>query len=160
MYKYYAIVEDNKIVEYPVNPYLTQTLPDFWLGGELDGKQYVFCHTQEPSTTHLDVVTEAAPKYDEASGHWYRTFDVTTAPDELVAERTAHAVVLAYNTIASEKEITQTFLLKPLSEDQKRDWAAYAVALDGVPSYSGFPWNIVWPPRPDTKPLNIGVTRV
>ena len=49
MYEHYAIIKDQEVIAYPVNPRLPDSeLPDEWLGGEIAGKMFVYCHNCPP----------------------------------------------------------------------------------------------------------------
>ena len=37
----------------------------------------------------------------------------------------------------------------PLTNDKKLAWATYRQELRDVPAQSGFPWNVIWPTKPE-----------
>jgi hypothetical protein len=160
MHTTYAIIENGAVVEYPVDPNTEHALPPFWLGGELAGKQYVFCHNQEPPSTHLEVLVETTPELDEASGNWYRKYVIEPAPAEVVEERRQYAATAAHNSINSFKELTQKHLNQNLTPEQRLDWESFLGSLEQVPAQSGFPFAIDWPVAPNEKPIKIEVTRI
>lgn len=160
MYTTYAIVENGVVVEYPVDPNTQHALPPFWLGGELDGKQYVFCHNQEPPSTHLEVLVETTPELDEASGNWYRKYVVQPAPIEVVEERRQQANTTAQNAISRLQSLAQKHLGQNLTLEQRNAWESFVDSLAQVPMQSGFPFAVNLPIPPSEMPIKIEVTRI
>ena len=64
MYTHYAIIENDQVIEYPVNPRVFLALqncynvPEYWEGGVLDGKTYVYCHNFEPAYDYTKNLRE------------------------------------------------------------------------------------------------------
>lgn len=160
MYTTYAIVDGESVLEYPVNPNLTHSLPPYWLGGELDGKKYAFCHNKEPATDHTQDLIEGQPRFDVESGCWYRQYEIIQASAEKIAQRTAHQTELTNNTINSLRALADEALSGALSDEQRAAWLAFKDAVQAVANQPTFPWAIDWPQRPDVATLHIEVTRL
>lgn len=52
------------------------------------------------------------------------------------------------NQLLSESDWTQLDDT-PLTNDKKLAWATYRQELRDVPAQSGFPWNVIWPTKPE-----------
>lgn len=160
MYKTYAIVDDTGVVEYPVDPSATHKLPPFWLGGELDGRQYVFCHNEEPAHSHEESLVEIRPVKNPDNGLWYRRYEVVRATDEEILRRTTAQIELCENSIAACHAAADDALGKQLSGEQIAQWQKYKLDVDAVREQPTFPWDLAWPVRPDVETVKIEVTRV
>lgn len=160
MYTTYAIIEAGSVVEYPVNPALSHSIPAYWLGGVLDGKEYVFCHNREPAITYEQNLKEVTPVFDAADGWWYRSYEVVPASPEEIQVRTQAAVEAFNNTLAELNARAAEALTKELTDEQRADWNAYVTALQDVDSQPSYPWNINWPKPPDINTISIGVERL
>jgi hypothetical protein len=160
MYTTYAIIKDGVVIDYPVNPNTEHALPPFWLGGELAGKQYVFCHNQEPPSTHLEVLIETTPELDTASGNWYRKYTVAPAPAEVVEERRLYAEEAAKNSINYFEKLAYGYLSGELTPEQRQDWELFLGSLKQIPLRKDFPFIRDWPVAPNQVQINIEVTRI
>lgn len=161
MYTHYALIKDNEVVEYPADPRKADpTLPPFWLGGEVGGNVYVFCHNFPPVTDHTQDLVEIAPAYNEEAGAWYRQYQVVAASPELLAQRWREQIDGIANSVAYYNSVADEVLTNELSSEQRNEWLQYKNAVNAVWSQPGFPWGIAWPQRPDANTLNIGVTRL
>lgn len=150
MYTDYAIIENEQVVEYPVNPHLTQKIPDYWLGGELDGKQYVFCHmgvyNYDPETQYL---VESTPILDKESGNWYRSFSAVDYSGEELQKRIAELTQITQNTIEEMCNTADANIQNlRFSIERRNAWAEYKTAVQNVLSQENAPFKLVWPQEP------------
>lgn len=169
MFTKYAIVENGEVVQYPVNPRVwvvsegAYNVPDYWTGGELDGKTYVFCHNNEPRHTPLQSLRETNPVKDQETGNWYRHYDVIPATPEEIDTRIHSFMLGAEAEQAYQLEKLQGLAVKiaalPAAEQEK--WAAYKTALQSIPEQTNYPFEIVWPTPPNLEAApNIDVERI
>ena len=166
MYTHYAIIENDAIVEYPVNPRVFLALqncynvPEYWEGGVLDGKTYVYCHNFEPYCDYTKNLQEVQPIKNPENGLWYRQYALVDATAEEIAERTNAQIERVHNSIQSALagyDAMQTIL----DEIEPEKWDAVRAKLRDVPNQPGFPWNIEWPQTPDSEiVVAIGVERL
>lgn len=166
MYTHYAIIENDEIVEYPVNPRVFLALqncynvPEYWEGGVLDGKTYVYCHNFEPYCDYTKNLQEVQPAKNPDNGMWYRQYELIDASPEEVAARTNAQIERVHNSIRSALagyDAMQTIL----EEIEPEKWDAVRAKLRDVPNQPGFPWDIEWPQTPDTEiVVSIGVERL
>lgn len=166
MYVHYAVVENDQLVEYPVNPRVFLALqncynvPEYWEGGVLDGKTYVYCHNFEPPSIYTKNIVEVTPLKNPENGLWYRQYEYVDASPEEIEQRTALEAERARNTIRVSLEqfdAMQTIL----DELEPEKWDVVRAKLRDVPNQPGFPWNIEWPQTPDAEiVVAIGVERL
>jgi hypothetical protein len=166
----YALIEDGRVIEYPVNPreFLISTgdynIPLYWRGGMLGDKLYVFCHDRKPVTDYTEIVVETTPYFDSESNMWYRGYEVQPAPPELIEERLTTLREAATNSVNTRLGIysESNADLLGLSPEQKIRWAAYRAEVQNLPNSPDFPHRISWPPEPDSSEFNmkLGVTRI
>lgn len=157
-YTHYARIENGVVVEYPTNPrgvLLTGefNIPPDWLGGELDGKTYVYCHDKKPFWNHTEVLVETQPYFDEESGLWYRGYEKAPAPPELIEDRRQVAIETAQSNIAFLLDMyseTRADELE-LSDGQKESWQTFRGLVATVPDQPGYPFQIDWPEIPDQQ---------
>lgn len=169
MFEHYAIIENDQVVEYPVNPRVFLALqncynvPEYWPGGVLDGKTYVYCHNFAPTCPYDKNLLEVTPTKNLENGYWYRQYTFVDATLEEIAERTAIAIEGANNGVM--------FLLKMIADKQpeidlmsagkQSEWAAYKAQIEAIPTLPTFPWGFEWPQPPDDgEQVNIVVERV
>ena len=169
MYENYAIIENDQVVEYPVNPRVFLALqncynvPEYWTGGVLDGKQYVYCHCFAPTPPYNKNIIELTPVKNPENNLWYRQYDFVDATAEEIAERTAHQILCIQNdvdtTVAYLDSIQDKILT--LAESEKQAWAQYRLAVTNLDQQLSYPWDFVWPVRPaNENRLSISVERV
>lgn len=163
----YAEIKDGQVVAYPVcpievNPYTCESnLPVNWDGGVYDGKEYVFCHNQEPYCDYKHNLVEVMPKKNPDNGLWYRQYEVVPATEQEIADRIAERtrIVLAdIERLLEELQADEAYIMS-LSQSQIEAWNQYAADLQAMPQNPNFPW-IGFPERPNNVSPNIGVTRV
>jgi hypothetical protein len=151
MYTNYAIIQDDKIIEYPVTPDAKHNLSAYWLGGELDGKHYVFCHMgmyiHDPETQYL---VEGVPVLDRETGNWYRSFTAVNYSGSDLQKRIVELTQAAQNTVtdlcSKADEHIQNLML-PI--EQRDSWVAYKTAVQNVLNQSNAPFKLVWPRNPN-----------
>ena len=83
---------------------------------------------------------------------WVEEWISTPATPEEIAERTdpqAFAVRAERNQKLANCDWTQ-LTDSPLSADAKLAWQLYRETLRMVPDQPGFPWDVQWPPEPNT----------
>lgn len=154
MYKNYALIENGVVAAYPVNVHDIPgvSVPHNWLGGELNGKTYMFCHDQKPQRNWDEVEVETTPYFDQASGLWYRGYTVQQAPQDVIDERVRTADSAAQYNITSyldqysEEKANQL----ELSDAQKAAWAQFRADVQAVPNQPGYPMAVIWPNEPDS----------
>jgi len=165
MFTHYAQIENGQVVAYPVNPRVMDrstgeyNVFQFWTGGELDGKTYVFCHNREPEyNPHTQNLVEGQPVFLEDENIWVRTHSIVEATDEEKAVRHQRQLDGSVNEIAM---LLQTIeVLEPeialLDDVSKARWEVYKQAVANMSNQPGFPFNmevpemnIDWPKRPD-----------
>ena len=152
MYTNYAIIKDEQVVEYPVDPNLTHKIPDFWLGGELDGKQYVFCHMGVYSYDHeTQYLAEGTPVFNNENGNWYRSFTAENYSGEALQNRIAELTQIAQNTIAASCARADVCIQNmQLPVEQRDAWSAYKVAVENVLNQENAPFRLTWPQEPNS----------
>lgn len=156
MFTKYAIIENGEVVQYPVNPRVwvasaeKYNIPEYWAGGEFEGKTYVLCHNREPAHTPRQSLKETLPVYDTESGFWYRHYDIVPATEEEIETRIhpySLGVENAQKMFLQELEtLAPKIALLPAEEQQK--WAEYAALVNAITLQAGFPFEIDWPQKP------------
>jgi len=151
MYTNYAIIQDDKIIEYPVIPDAKHNLSAYWLGGELDGKHYVFCHMgmyiHDPETQYL---VEGVPVLDRETGNWYRSFTAVNYSGSALQKRIVELTQAAQNTIADLCSKADAYTQNMQLPIEQRDaWASYKTAVQNVLSQENAPFKLVWPKDPN-----------
>jgi len=169
MYEYYAIIENDVVVQYPVNPRIflamqnCYNVPEYWTGGILDGKQYVYCHNFEPTAPYTKNIVEVTPVKNEQDGMWYRKYEFVDASAEEIAARVAHQKLCISNDVTDMTAYVDSIQseIAQLSEVEQQRWAQYKTDLINLTQQQGYPWVLVWPKRPsDQSRLSIGVERI
>lgn len=170
MYINYAIVKDGAVLEYPVNPRVWDlsseefNVPDYWLGGELNGKTYVYVHTFAPYChPTLNLVEKTLPAFDSERNAWLRQYDFVAASEEEIAERREMHVrgvqTTMANLLAAYYQKMQLILDLPAEEQAK--WDAYRDALLSIPQQPDYPFVFTLPQSPESQvKVNIGVARI
>lgn len=169
MYEHYAIIDENdKILEYPTNPrvFLTEqncyNVPEYWTGGILNGKKYVYCHNFEPTCPYDKNHVEGLPLKDPDNGLWYRQYYAVDATPEEIEQRTLqrkqaviNSVVVSLKTIDElQAQITEY----PPEEQEK--WAQFRQAVSELPLIEN-PWEVKMPKSPnDGNNLTVTVERL
>jgi len=169
MFKNYAIVQDGVVIEYPVDPRVwlvsenTYNISEYWEGGELNGKTYVFCHNKEPAHAYDESLVEATPTFNVDEGLWYRRYEIVKVDNETLAERKQlaqdSADALLSRLFVDLDAMSQT--ISELSVDEQNKWQTYRVLLTQVPQQSMYPFEYELPFTPDyLQDLKIKVTRI
>lgn len=169
MYEHYAIIENDQVIEYPVNPRVFLVLqncynvPEYWPGGVLDGKTYVYCHNFAPTPPYDKNLLEVTPIKNPENGYWYREYVFVDATQEEIAERTlvaTEAAVNGVNALLKMIEEKQPEILL-MSVEKQAEWAAYKAQVEAIPNSPNYPFGFIWPTVPDDgNQINIGVERV
>jgi len=152
MYEHYAIIENGQVVEFPANPRLLDTgLPWDWLGGEVAGKTFVFCHNDEPWHEHTkNAVENNQPFYRAETDCWYRGYDIVDATPEEIVQRVANQTAGMREEVAYEIAKSQANLEKlgTMPAETQQQWDAYFAEMQSIEQQAGFPWDIQWPTEP------------
>ena len=169
MYIHYAHIENGVVVEYPVNPRVrdhatnTFNIHEYWEGGELNGKVYVFCHNTPPVFRYDEALIEKKPAFNAETGLWHRQYDLVKVSPETLSKRRE----MAQNNINELLDILFIDLAKmaqiisELSDVEKNKWQEYRSALLNIPAQMDYPFYYNIPIRPDEmQDLKIGVTRI
>lgn len=170
MFTTYALIEAGAVVEYPVNPRVwnisteSYNISEYWMGGELDGKTYMFVHNAPPAVPHTkNAVENNVPVFNSDNQLWYRGYDVVDASAEEIAERTDREVDSVRHIRDMYVTEGQEVLSKitNLPPEGQQEWDAYFADLRNLESQSSFPWDLTWPIRPDqVQRVKIEVERV
>ena len=169
MYKQYALIKDGVVLEYPVNPRVFNisindfNIPNYWLGGELDGKEYVFCHNLEPSYLYDEMLVEKNPVFDLENNIWVRQYDVIKVDSETLAERReiAKKTVDEYIALLLSNLDEMENIISSLSPTKQLQWQTYKQEVLDIATHPNYPFNYVIPKRPDqVQSLKIEVARI
>jgi hypothetical protein len=169
MYETYAILENGQIVAYPVNPRVwlamqnCYNVPEYWDGGVLDGKTYVYCHNFAPTPPYNKNLQEVMPTQNPDNGLWYRQYTFVDATPEEISHRTADAIEGVNNGISVLLQMVdeRQAEINLMSVEKQTEWALYKEQVLALKNISDFPWGVVWPNMPDDgNQLNIGVERL
>ena len=157
MFKNYAIIKNGVVLEYPVDPRTwvvsanAYNIPEYWEGGELDGKTYVFCHNKPPSHNYDETLAEKTPALNPESGLWYRQYDVVKLDAEALAElkllAQRGADDLQKRFLFAVEEMSAT--IAELSAEEQDKWQQYKTALLQLSDQPDYPFFYVVPTRPD-----------
>lgn len=86
---------------------------------------------------------------------WVYTVTVVDKSDDEIAAEEAAKTNAAATTVRSQRnqmlsECDWTQLDDtPMTNTQKQTWAVYRQSLRDITAQSGFPWNVVWPNKPE-----------
>lgn len=100
----------------------------------------------KPQADHTKNVVEQNPVFD--GSQWNQSWVVQDATAEEIQQRTdaKKSSVRAERTVLlGQSDWTQL----EDSQVDKTAWAAYRQALRDIPSQAGFPWEVVWPTKPE-----------
>lgn len=104
----------------------------------------------KPSTDRLTyAVKRSMPEL--VDGVWTLIWDVFDKTAETIAEETELQTVEireSRNGMLTKCDWTQ-LPDAALTQEQKDQWATYRQALRDLPSQNGFPWDVVWPAKPE-----------
>lgn len=169
MYKNYALIKDGVVLQYPVDPRKydpktgTFNIHEYWEGGDLDGKTYVFCHNVEPKHNYDERLVEKTPALNVETGKWYCQYDIVKLDADTLAARrklfqqgfdelfTFH--IAEFNAMAP--------VISELSESQQIKWKAYHQALLDMHLHPHYPFRYHLPKRPDqAEDLKIEVVKL
>jgi hypothetical protein len=169
MYKHYAVLKDGVVVEYPVDPRTwvvlanSYNIPEYWEGGELDGKTYVFCHNKPPNHNYDETLVEKTPALNPENGLWYRQYDVVKLDAEALSELREAAqlgVDILQKRLLSEMEAIANTIVE-LSAMEQEKWQRYKNDLLNLHVQPDYPFFYITPTRPDElDDLKMKVTRV
>lgn len=85
---------------------------------------------------------------EQVNGKWYTKWSVAEMNDEAKAATDAgqaNGVRLTRNQMLRESDWTQV----ADAPVDIAEWAIYRQALRDVPKQSGFPWEVIWPQKPE-----------
>ena len=102
--------------------------------------------TYQPEVDQAWNVIEGWPEL--VDGRWIQTWDVQSATDAEIAERTAAqvaAIKARRNDLLQQCDWTQ---LPDVPADLSAGWAEYRAQLRLISSQPGFPWSVEWPTPP------------
>ena len=170
IYTNYAIVKDGVVVEYPVNPRVWNlsseefNVPELWLGGELNGKTYVYVHTFAPYChPTLNLVEKTLPAFNSERNAWLRQYDFVAASEEEIAERRAMYVRGVQATMANllAAYYQKVLLISSLPAEEQAKWDAYRDAVLAIPQQPDYPFVCTLPQSPESQvKIKIGVARI
>lgn len=147
----YARIEGELVAEYPLyegQVKLRFSDTSFCIPFEPPDGYVLVQDTPRPETGPLEVVEEGAPVLEE--GAWKRTWVVSSASPELVAERRetqARAVRARRDQLLQASDWTQ--VPDAINAGANQDaWAAYRQRLREVSEQPEFPWTVSWPEPP------------
>jgi hypothetical protein len=134
-----ALRRDNPNTSYPRNP--SDAVLASW---------NVFPVTDEPTPAY-NPATQNCNQVNPTliDGKWVMTWVVTPATPEEIAERTSakeSEVRQQRNELLSACDWTQG---KDIPDSTSDLWAPYRQDLRDIPEQPGFPWNVVWPTKPE-----------
>jgi hypothetical protein len=134
-----ALRRDNPNTSYPRNP--SDAVLASW---------NVFPVTDEPTPAY-NPATQNCNQVNPTliDGKWVMTWAVTPATPEEIAERTSakeSEVRQQRNELLSACDWTQG---KDIPDSTSDLWAPYRQDLRDIPEQPGFPWNVVWPTKPE-----------
>lgn len=110
---------------------------------------YPVRQTQQPDNDYTVNINRTAVKQGD---QWVEEWFSTPATPEEIAERTdnqANAVRSERNQKLANCDWTQ-LTDSPLNVEAKAAWAFYRENLRMIPEQQGFPWDLQWPPEPNT----------
>lgn len=105
--------------------------------------------TAQPAEDYRINLTRIAVKQ---GSNWVEEWISAPATPEEISQRTAYqadAVRSDRNRRLFDSDWTQ-LADTPLSIEAKEAWAFYRENLRMVPQQAGFPWNVTWPPEPQS----------
>jgi hypothetical protein len=169
MYKHYAVLKDGVVVEYPVDPRTwvvsanSYNIPEYWEGGELDGKTYVFCHNKPPNHNYDETLVEKTPALNPENGLWYRQYDVVKLDAQALSELREAALLgvdILQKRLLSEMEAIANTIAE-LSAVEQEKWQRYKNDLLNLHVQPDYPFFYITPTRPDElDDLKMKVARV
>jgi hypothetical protein len=165
MFTKYAQIENGQVIAYPLDPHVKNehgelNVPEYWTGGDIDGKSYVYCHNTEPFYNYTQDIVEITPVMNSENGLWYRQYQIVPASEEVVTQRTQIKAEQVNGTAKSLQAVADKALSKLLTEEQKTNWENYKLQISSLIASAESPWEIVWPPLPDEVNPIIEVTRL
>jgi hypothetical protein len=101
--------------------------------------------TPRPADDHTKDFSVTA---EQVNGAWVEKWVATNVSAEEVANRTANQA----NNVRAERDqkLTETDWTQVADAPVNQTaWATYRQALRDVPEQSGFPWDVVWPIKPE-----------
>jgi hypothetical protein len=149
----YALVSNRQIKKYPYSfGQLQADNPQISFPAEMPSNRLAEFGlvpvepTPRPEEDHTKTFTEGQPQLID--GKWTQVWVVEDAPSELVAQRTSDQ--------AAEIRQERNALLAVCDWTQLADapvdslgWAVYRQELRDITQQNGFPWNVVWPNKPE-----------
>ena len=147
----YALLENNKVVEYPVfagDIQLRFPNTSFSIPFEPPDGYVSVTGIPQPSVDYTKNISEGTPVLLEDG--WTQVWNITDATPEEITKRTnnkGQEIRGERNKRLAECDWTQ-LIDAPLDPDAKLAWQLYREALRMVPQQTGFPWEINWPPKP------------
>ena len=149
----YALISNGQIEKYPYSFSLLQVdNPQTSFPAEMPDNRLAECGvypvapTPRPEEDHTKTITEGKPQL--VDGKWTQVWVVEDAPADLIAQRTSER--------AAEIRQERNALLAVCDWTQLADtpvdslgWAVYRQELRDITQQNGFPWNVVWPNKPE-----------
>lgn len=143
---------------------LTNGVPEIYSIGKLRRDNPNVSFPKAPSDEVLEkwdvypLVTEKEPKFDRnthfstleqpalVDGVWKRVWTVSQHPENTAAAliRKKRDAILAENI-----DVMNPIRWESMTSEEKSAWTTYRQALLDVPAQSGFPFNVVWPTKPE-----------
>lgn len=149
----FAKILKNKVVQYPVDPFLDNTNVSFpigWNGGNINGTIYATVYDSPvPTTTAYEKVVENSPTLG-SDGQWYRNYTVQAVSVEekvVIQERLWENIRYQRGEKLAFSDWTQ-LPDSPLTTAKKSEWAQYRQDLRDLPSKIVDPAEVVWPAQP------------
>lgn len=149
----YALIKNGKFERYPYSfSQLQADNPQTSFPAEMPDNRLAECGvypvapTPRPEEDHTKTITEGQPQLID--GKWTQVWVVEDASVELIAQRTSER--------AADIRQERNALLAVCDWTQLADapvdslgWAVYRQGLRDITQQNGFPWNVVWPTKPE-----------
>jgi hypothetical protein len=139
-YSFNQLIGDNPQTSFPANP-SDETLAEWGM--------FPVTAVSRPDVDHTKNVTETDPEL--TGGKWTQVWVVSDASPNEVEQRTnnqAASVRAERNSLIAECDWTQ-LPDSPLTTTKKQEWSLYRQTLRDITSQPVFPWNVVWPNKPE-----------
>ena len=122
------------------------------IGNELLKSYGVFAVSEQPMP-QTDRFSYCVKRHlpELIDGEWVIVWDVIQKTEEAIAEKTELQKVEIRDSRNGKLSACDWTQLPdaPISAEKKLAWGAYRQALRDVPLQAGFPWDVVWPTKPE-----------
>lgn len=108
---------------------------------------YRVARADQPKVNHTKEINESVPQ--KKNGVWTQVWTISDADAATIQARIADEsdiVRLRRNALLRDSDWTQG---KDIPDQTSAAWATYRTALRDIPEQNGFPWNVVWPIKPE-----------